>query len=45
MMGTGLQWGQKITYTVLDPIEPAGRDIEELVSLVEIRIRKALNQA
>ncbi len=37
-----LKVGQKITYTVLDPIEPKGRDIEELVSEVHSAIEKSL---
>jgi 1-acyl-sn-glycerol-3-phosphate acyltransferase len=39
-----LRFGQKISYTVLDPIEPKGRDIEDLVNQVESAIKKALNR-
>ena len=33
-----LTFGQKISYTVLDPIEPAGYPIEELVGMVKEKI-------
>jgi len=39
-----LRFGQKINYTVLDPVEPKGRDIEELLSQIQLSIKKALNQ-
>lgn len=39
-----LKFGQKITYTVLDPIEPKGQDIEELVNRIQVAIETALNQ-
>jgi 1-acyl-sn-glycerol-3-phosphate acyltransferase len=39
-----LRFGQKINYTVLDPIEPKGRDIEELLSQIQMSIKKALIQ-
>jgi 1-acyl-sn-glycerol-3-phosphate acyltransferase len=38
-----LQFGEKITYTVLDPIEPKGRDIEELVRGIHDAIERVLN--
>jgi 1-acyl-sn-glycerol-3-phosphate acyltransferase len=38
-----LQFGQKITYTVLDPVEPKGQPIEELVNQIEVLIKKALD--
>lgn len=40
-----LQFGQKLTYTVLDPIDPAGRDAKEITEEVEQLIRKELGQA
>ncbi len=36
--------GQRIRYTVLDPVEPKGRDIEEMVSEIQSAIRKELGQ-
>ncbi|TSA28735.1 MAG: 1-acyl-sn-glycerol-3-phosphate acyltransferase [Bacteroidetes bacterium] len=39
-----LKFGQKITYTVLDPVEPGGQSVVELVSRIEGIIKKALNQ-
>jgi 1-acyl-sn-glycerol-3-phosphate acyltransferase len=39
-----LKFGQRITYTVLDPVEPGGRDIEEIVTQVQGAIKKALHQ-
>ncbi len=39
-----LKFGQKITYTVLDPIEPKDQDIEELVNRIQVAIETALNQ-
>jgi 1-acyl-sn-glycerol-3-phosphate acyltransferase len=38
-----LTFGQKIRYTVLDPLEPDGRPVEELVSRVKERIVAALD--
>lgn len=38
------QFGQRITYTVLDPVEPKGRPIEELVNQIQTLIKKALGQ-
>jgi 1-acyl-sn-glycerol-3-phosphate acyltransferase len=38
-----LQIGQKITYTVLDPVEPKDQPIEEIVNKVEVSIKKAIN--
>ncbi len=40
-----LQIGLKLTYTVLDPVEPGDRPIEEIVEQVEHSIKKELNQA
>jgi 1-acyl-sn-glycerol-3-phosphate acyltransferase len=39
-----LKFGEKVTYTVLDPIEPKGREIEELVAEIQELIKKELNQ-
>jgi 1-acyl-sn-glycerol-3-phosphate acyltransferase len=39
-----LTFGQKISYTVLDPIEPGGQPVEELVSMVKERIVAALTR-
>ena len=39
-----MKFGQKITYTVLDPIEPKGLQIEELVPLIEAKIKQNLGQ-
>jgi len=39
-----LQIGLKITYTVLDPVEPGDTPVEELVSRVETSIKESLNQ-
>lgn len=39
-----LQIGLKISYTVLDPIEPGDRPIEEIVGEVENSIKKELGQ-
>jgi 1-acyl-sn-glycerol-3-phosphate acyltransferase len=36
--------GQKIKYTVLDPIEPKGRDVEEMVLEIQSVIRQELGQ-
>jgi 1-acyl-sn-glycerol-3-phosphate acyltransferase len=40
-----LQFGTRLTYTVLDPIDPAGRDPKELTEELERRIKTALGQA
>jgi 1-acyl-sn-glycerol-3-phosphate acyltransferase len=37
-----LQFGLKITYTVLDPVEPKDQDIDEMVNRIQISIEKAL---
>lgn len=37
-----LQFGQKITYTVLDPVEPDHFPIDELVALLQASIEKEL---
>ncbi|TRX71932.1 1-acyl-sn-glycerol-3-phosphate acyltransferase [Carboxylicivirga sp. M1479] len=39
-----LKFGEKITYTALDPIEPKGKDIEQLVADIQLIIKKELNQ-
>lgn len=39
-----MKFGQQITYKVLDPVEPEGQSIDELVNVVEGRIKNALNQ-
>lgn len=39
-----LQFGQKIKYTVLDPIEPGGLDIEELVDQLHQVIEESLTR-
>jgi 1-acyl-sn-glycerol-3-phosphate acyltransferase len=39
-----LKFGQKITYTVLDPIDPKNLPIEEIMELLQLSIKKALNQ-
>jgi 1-acyl-sn-glycerol-3-phosphate acyltransferase len=39
-----LQFGLKITYTVLDPVEPGNQDIDEMVDRIQISIEKALKQ-
>nr|WP_321408243.1 lysophospholipid acyltransferase family protein [uncultured Carboxylicivirga sp.] len=36
--------GQTITYTVLDPIEPKGQDIEEMVKDIHSKMKSELNQ-
>jgi 1-acyl-sn-glycerol-3-phosphate acyltransferase len=38
-----LRFGQKITFTVLDPVEPKDQPVEELVNQIQISIEKALN--
>ena len=40
-----LTFGQKISYTVLDPIEPKDKPIEELVNQVHDSIKKSLSQS
>jgi 1-acyl-sn-glycerol-3-phosphate acyltransferase len=40
-----LQVGVKLNYTVLDPIEPAGRDVKELTDEIELKIKQHLGQA
>ncbi|WP_163716673.1 1-acyl-sn-glycerol-3-phosphate acyltransferase [Mangrovibacterium lignilyticum] len=40
-----LQVGVKLNYTVLDPIEPAGRDVKELTEEIELKIKQHLGQA
>jgi len=37
-----LKFGQKITYTVLDPIEPKGKDVEELTADIQGLIKDVL---
>lgn len=39
-----LQFGQKISYTVLDPVEPKNRDIDELVAELRNSIQNTLNK-
>jgi 1-acyl-sn-glycerol-3-phosphate acyltransferase len=39
-----LTFGQKITYTVLDPLEPKGQSIEELLTSIQASIQKTLGQ-
>jgi 1-acyl-sn-glycerol-3-phosphate acyltransferase len=40
-----LQFGTKLEYTVLDPIEPAGRDVAGLTAEIEQKIKQQLGQA
>jgi len=40
-----LNIGQRITYTALQPIEPAGKSIDEIVNLVENVIKESLIRA
>ncbi|MGE4586222.1 MAG: lysophospholipid acyltransferase family protein [Mangrovibacterium sp.] len=40
-----LQFGVRLNYTVLEPIDPAGRDIKELTEEVEQKIKESLGQA
>lgn len=40
-----LQFGTRLNYTVLDPIEPAGRDAQEITEEVEAKIKSFLGQA
>jgi 1-acyl-sn-glycerol-3-phosphate acyltransferase len=39
-----MAFGVKVTYTVLDPIEPGAMTVEELVLKTEDMIRTALEQ-
>jgi 1-acyl-sn-glycerol-3-phosphate acyltransferase len=39
-----LKLGQKIRYTVLEPVEPGGQDLDELVLRIQSSIRKELGQ-
>ncbi len=39
-----LQFGQKIRYMVLDPVEPYGQSVEELVRNIQVSIENALAQ-
>lgn len=39
-----LSFGEKIRWTVLEPINPEGRNPEELTLMAETAIRKALQQ-
>lgn len=39
-----LALGQKIKYTVLDPVEPGNKDIEEMILEIQSAIRKELGQ-
>jgi 1-acyl-sn-glycerol-3-phosphate acyltransferase len=39
-----LKIGVKISYTVLDPVEPKGRDVEEMVGAVQASIQEYLNK-
>lgn len=39
-----LSFGEKITYTALDAIDPKGRDVEEIVAEVEQSIKTSLGQ-
>lgn len=39
-----LSFGEKLSWKVLDPIEPAGRNVEEVVADAEQAIRKELRQ-
>jgi len=40
-----LRFGTKLNYTVLEPIEPAGRDVKELTEEIELKIKQHLGQA
>ena len=40
-----LQFGTKLTYTVLPAIDPAGRDLKELTEEIEQKIKKELGQS
>ncbi|HEX2936438.1 MAG TPA: lysophospholipid acyltransferase family protein [Bacteroidales bacterium] len=37
-----LRFGQKITYTVLDPIEPKGQNVEEMLETIRVSMKEAL---
>jgi len=39
-----LSFGEKMIFTVLEPIEPAGRAADELVRLAESQIKEKINQ-
>lgn len=39
-----LTFGVNLTYTVLDPIDPKGKDSEELAQIIEDRIRKEIGR-
>lgn len=39
-----LRFGQKISYTVLDPIEPKGQNIEELLESIRASMKETLGQ-
>lgn len=39
-----LKFGQKISYTILDPVEPKGVDIEDLVKDIQENIKQELNK-
>jgi 1-acyl-sn-glycerol-3-phosphate acyltransferase len=39
-----LALGQKISYTVLDPLEPKGKDVEKMVLEIQSAICKELGQ-
>lgn len=39
-----LQFGQKISYTVLDPLEPKDQHVEELVYQIQASIKRTLKQ-
>jgi len=38
-----LSFGEQLRFTVLEPIEPNGDGVEEIIGKAEQRIRKALN--
>jgi len=39
-----LQVGVRVSYTVLDPVEPGDRPVEEIVGQIEHSIKRSLNQ-
>ncbi len=39
-----MTFGTRLTYTVLPPIDPAGRDLKELTLEIEQQIKKHLGQ-
>lgn len=39
-----LNFGQKINYTVLDPVEPKGQDVDELIKTIRLKIKTSLEQ-